>query len=103
MISWLGKALWLDKDNLFRSIIYFLFLTVRLFKIQKISVFLFNLLWGLVRLFPAGNRAFTSRKVGGVRIIITPPQLAYGTQQAGPIPQIFTLVYPKVEFGGFGP
>lgn len=53
----------------------------------------FKFTLGAGQVIPGWEQGFTGMKVGGVRTIIIPPELAYGSQQAGPIPPNSTLVF----------
>ncbi|OHA86599.1 MAG: hypothetical protein A3A96_01870 [Candidatus Zambryskibacteria bacterium RIFCSPLOWO2_01_FULL_39_39] len=53
----------------------------------------FQFTLGAGEVIPGWEQGFTSMKVGGVRTIVIPPELAYGSQQAGPIPPNSTLVF----------
>lgn len=52
-----------------------------------------NFILGDGRMIPGFDQGFVGMKVGGVRTIIIPPELAYGANQAGPIPPNSTLVF----------
>lgn len=53
----------------------------------------FQFVLGAGQVIPGWEMGFSGMKVGGVRTIIIPPELAYGAQQAGPIPPNSTLVF----------
>ena len=54
------------------------------------SAFAFTL--GAGEVIPGWEQGFDGMKVGGIRTIIIPPDLAYGYDQVGPIPPNSTLV-----------
>ena len=53
----------------------------------------FEFVLGADGIIPGWEMGFTGMKVGGVRTIIIPPELAYGSQQAGPIPPNSSLIF----------
>jgi len=53
----------------------------------------FKFVLGAGEVIPGWEQGFAGMKVGGVRTIIIPPELAYGSNQAGPIPPNSTLVF----------
>ncbi len=53
----------------------------------------FQFVLGAGQVIPGWETGFAGMKVGGVRTIIIPPALAYGDQQAGPIPPNSTLIF----------
>ncbi len=53
----------------------------------------FKFTLGAGQVIPGWERGFVNMKVGGVRTIIIPPELAYGSKQAGPIPPNSTLIF----------
>ena len=53
----------------------------------------FKFTFGANEVIPGWEMGFAGMKVGGVRTIIIPPELAYGSNQAGPIPPNSTLVF----------
>ncbi len=53
--------------------------------------FVFTL--GAGEVIPGWETGLEGMKVGGTRTIVIPPELAYGAQQAGPIPANSTLVF----------
>ena len=55
------------------------------------SAFAFTL--GAGEVIPGWEQGFDGMKVGGIRTIIIPPDLAYGSDQVGPIPPNSTLVF----------
>lgn len=54
---------------------------------------LFKFTLGAGEVIPGWEMGFAGMKVGGVRTITIPPELAYGSTQAGPIPPNSTLVF----------
>src|SRR3989344_5305617 len=54
---------------------------------------LFKFTLGAGEVIPGWEQGFADMKVGGVRTIIIPPELAYGSNQAGPIPPNSTLIF----------
>lgn len=53
----------------------------------------FQFTLGAGEVIPGWEKGFAGMKVGGVRTITIPPELAYGANQAGPIPPNSTLVF----------
>lgn len=53
--------------------------------------FIFTL--GAGEVIPGWEAGFSGMKVGGVRIIVIPPELGYGSAQVGPIPANSTLIF----------
>ena len=53
----------------------------------------FKFVMGANQVIPGWERGISGMRVGGVRIITIPPELAYGTNQVGPIPPNSTLVF----------
>lgn len=53
----------------------------------------FQFTLGAGEVIPGWEQGFANMKVGGVRTITIPPELAYGANQAGPIPPNSTLVF----------
>lgn len=53
----------------------------------------FQFILGAGQVIPGWEQGFAGMKVGGVRTIIIPPELAYGDQAAGPIPPNSTLIF----------
>ena len=53
----------------------------------------FKFTLGAGEVIPGWEQGFAGMKVGGVRTITIPPELGYGSQQAGPIPPNSTLVF----------
>lgn len=53
----------------------------------------FEFVLGAGDVIPGWEQGFAGMKVGGVRTIVIPPELAYGSNQAGPIPPNSTLVF----------
>lgn len=53
----------------------------------------FKFTLGAGEVIPGWEQGFAGMKVGGVRIITIPPELAYGANQSGPIPPNSTLVF----------
>jgi len=53
----------------------------------------FQFTLGAGEVIPGWEQGFVGMKVGGVRTIVIPPELAYGSNQAGPIPPNSTLVF----------
>jgi FKBP-type peptidyl-prolyl cis-trans isomerase len=53
----------------------------------------FKFTLGAGEVIPGWEYGFVGMKVGGIRIITIPPELAYGANQAGPIPPNSTLVF----------
>jgi FKBP-type peptidyl-prolyl cis-trans isomerase len=53
----------------------------------------FQFVLGANEVIPGWEMGFVGMKVGGVRNIIIPPELAYGSNQAGPIPPNSTLIF----------
>lgn len=53
----------------------------------------FKFTLGAGQVIPGWEQGFVGMKIGGVRTIVIPPELAYGSQQAGPIPPNSTLIF----------
>lgn len=53
----------------------------------------FQFVLGAGQVIPGWEQGFSGMKVGGVRTLMIPPELAYGPNQAGPIPPNSTLVF----------
>lgn len=53
----------------------------------------FKFALGAGDVIPGWELGFSGMKVGGVRTIVIPPELAYGANQAGPIPPNSTLIF----------
>ncbi len=53
----------------------------------------FQFTLGAGEVIPGWEQGFAGIKVGGVRTIVIPPELAYGANQAGPIPPNSTLIF----------
>lgn len=53
----------------------------------------FKFTLGAGEVIPGWEMGFAGMKVGGVRTIVIPPELAYGSNQNGPIPPNSTLVF----------
>ncbi|MEK7116734.1 MAG: FKBP-type peptidyl-prolyl cis-trans isomerase [Patescibacteria group bacterium] len=53
----------------------------------------FQFTLGAGEVIPGWEQGFVGMRVGGVRTITIPPELAYGPNQAGPIPPNSTLVF----------
>jgi peptidylprolyl isomerase/FKBP-type peptidyl-prolyl cis-trans isomerase FkpA len=53
----------------------------------------FKFTLGAGEVIPGWEQGFAGMKVGGVRTIVIPPELAYGANQAGPIPPNSTLIF----------
>ena len=53
----------------------------------------FTFVLGAGQVIQGWEKGFMGMKVGGVRTIVVPPSLGYGTQQVGPIPANSTLVF----------
>jgi|SRR3989344_197719 len=53
----------------------------------------FKFTLGAGEVIPGWETGFQGMKVGGVRTIVIPPELAYGPNQAGPIPPNSTLIF----------
>ena len=53
----------------------------------------FQFTFGAGEVIPGWEQGFAGMKIGGVRTIIVPPELAYGANQAGPIPPNSTLIF----------
>jgi len=53
----------------------------------------FQFVLGAGQVIPGWEQGFENINVGGVRTISIPPELAYGAEQAGPIPPNSTLIF----------
>jgi FKBP-type peptidyl-prolyl cis-trans isomerase len=53
----------------------------------------FKFTLGAGDVIPGWEQGFAGMKIGGVRTIIIPPELAYGSNQVGPIPPNSTLIF----------
>ena len=53
----------------------------------------FKFALGAGEVIPGWEIGFAGMKVGGVRTIVIPPELAYGPNQVGPIPPNSTLIF----------
>jgi peptidylprolyl isomerase len=53
----------------------------------------FKFTLGAGEVIPGWEQGFAGMKVGGVRTIVIPPELAYGSNQVGPIPPNSTLIF----------
>lgn len=53
----------------------------------------FKFILGADQVIPGWEMGFAGMKVGGIRTVIIPPELAYGSNQIGPIPPNSTLVF----------
>lgn len=53
----------------------------------------FQFTLGAGEVIPGWEMGFAGMKIGGVRTIVVPPNLAYGSNQVGPIPANSTLVF----------
>ncbi len=53
----------------------------------------FSFVLGAGQVIPGWEQGLQGMKIGGERILIIPPTLAYGNQQVGPIPPNSTLVF----------
>jgi FKBP-type peptidyl-prolyl cis-trans isomerase len=53
----------------------------------------FKFVLGAGEVIPGWEQGFSGMRVGGVRTIEVPPELAYGPNQVGPIPPNSTLVF----------
>ncbi len=62
----------------------------------------FQFILGAGQVIPGWEMGFKGMKVGGVRTIVIPPELAYGSSQAGPIPPNSTLIF-SIELLGAEP
>jgi len=53
----------------------------------------FKFTLGAGEVIPGWELGFEGMKIGGIRTIVIPPELAYGANQAGPIPPNSTLIF----------
>ncbi|MFA6270377.1 MAG: FKBP-type peptidyl-prolyl cis-trans isomerase [Candidatus Paceibacterota bacterium] len=53
----------------------------------------FKFTLGAGEVIPGWEMGFAGMRVGGVRVVTIPPELAYGVNQAGPIPPNSTLIF----------
>ena len=53
----------------------------------------FSFILGAQQVIPGWDMGFQGMKVGGKRLLIIPPDLAYGNQMVGSIPANSTLVF----------
>lgn len=53
----------------------------------------FKFILGAGQVIPGWEQGFAGMRVGGTRMITIPPELAYGPNQAGPIPPNSTLIF----------
>ena len=53
----------------------------------------FQFVMGAGQVIPGWEQGLESARVGGIRTMVIPPELAYGSSQAGPIPPNSTLVF----------
>ena len=53
----------------------------------------FSFVLGAGQVIQGWERGFDGMKVGGVRTIVVPPNLGYGSEQVGPIPPNSTLIF----------
>lgn len=53
----------------------------------------FKFILGAGEVIPGWELGFAGMKVGGVRTVVIPPELAYGPNQVGPIPPNSTLIF----------
>lgn len=59
----------------------------------------FQFILGTGEVIPGWDEGLKGMKVGGIRTLVIPPELAYGPNQAGPIPPNSTLIF-TVELVG---
>lgn len=59
----------------------------------------FQFTLGAGQVIPGWDQGLMGMKVGGTRVLVIPPTLAYGSQQVGPIPPNSTLTF-QVELVG---